>query len=85
MDEVSCSSSTTCRFDVYIGSFSARRNIYNVTLVAVVPSVSIFRHVGGEGVLEGGDAGRGLHARSGKKLPGVRLRITERLSMAGSR
>lgn len=54
-----------------------------------MPSVSIFtlvlKHVGGGGVLEGGDAGKGLHARSGKKLPGVRLRITERLSMAGSR
>lgn len=36
-------------------------------------------------VLEGGDAGKGLHACSGKRLPGVRLRVTERLSMAGSR
>lgn len=29
MDEVSCSFSTTCRFDVYIWSFAERKNIYN--------------------------------------------------------
>lgn len=83
MDEVSCSSSATCRFDVYIWSLAERRNIYNVTVVAAK-----WEHLqaGAQTCRRwGGDAGKGLHARSGKKLPGVRLRITERLSMAGSR
>lgn len=35
--------------------------------------------------LKGGDAEMGLHASSGKSLPGFLLRIINRLSMSGSR
>lgn len=39
----------------------------------------------GGGGLEGGGAEMGLHASSGKSLPGVLMRIINRLSMSGSR
>lgn len=94
MDEVSCSFSTTYRFNVYI----CRKKKYiehNTDGSAVLPSAEykalhlfmpMLKGVGVRGwCLEGEDAGMGLHACSGKSLPGVRLRIVQRMSMAGSR